>query len=293
MVWSHNRVTARRIETTAGIEVMASGTSQDHLSSRVPGKAHMHFLQSVREYEMNLALERFPPPEIQGRRCKVLEVGSGTGQQAKRMNEAGYDVMAIDLASSSYRDARVFHVVEYDGSSIPAADRAFDVVFSSNVLEHVTHIDAFLDEALRVMAIGGVAIHILPTPAARFWSIPAHYLWLTKRILSRVFTNRLKEGNSVPQSKLRKPANAQEWLGTFFPLRHGERGNTLTEMFYFSRWWWMKKFRSHGFSVTSVGTNHLFYTMANSMTDAMGLSVRRRLSTALGSACAIYVLQRT
>lgn len=241
---------------------------------------------------MDLAMRDFPPPFLNGRQCKVLEVGAGTGQQAKRLSEAGYDVTAIDVESSRYREARVFDVVEYDGVSIPAEDHAFDVVFSSNVLEHVSNIDAFLDEALRVLAIDGIAIHVLPTTATRFWSIPAHYIWLMKRLFARFFSAKSHEGGAPIQPKPRTPADAHEWIGTLFPLRHGERGNTFTEMFYFARWWWAKTFQEHGFNIVEVKPNHLFYTLANSMTDSISLHLRKRLAGVLGSACAIYVLKR-
>lgn len=253
----------------------------------------MRFLEFVREYELALALTRFPSPVLQGRqRCKVLEIGAGTGQQAKRISEAGYEVMAIDVKSSHYRSARVFDVKEYDGISIPAADGTFDVVFSSNVLEHVVNIDSFLDETLRVMANGGVAIHILPTAATRFWSIPAHYAWLMKRIFARMSSSNAHGNTTHAPPKPRTPSNIREWLATLFPMRHGERGNTLTEIFYFSRWWWVQKFSAHGFRIVSISANHLFYTLANSMTDIISLPMRERLSTLLGSACTIYVIKR-
>ena len=61
-----------------------------------------------------------------------------------------------------------------------------DVVFSSNVLEHVAAIDAFLDETARVLKPEGRAIHILPTPAWRGWSMLTYYGWLAKRVLGLI-----------------------------------------------------------------------------------------------------------
>lgn len=73
-------------------------------------------------------------------------------------------------------------------------------------------------------------------------------------------------------------------------MRHGERGNTLTEAYYFSSFWWTRKFREHGFVVRRIEPNRIFYTMANSMTDSIKFSLRRKLSRLLGSSCKIYVL---
>jgi SAM-dependent methyltransferase len=165
-----------------------------------------------------------------------------------------------------------------------------DVVFSSNVLEHVEEIDAFLAETRRVMKDDGLAIHILPTGTCRAWSIAAHYLWLFRRLVAALQWGVAGKAAAPSLRRPLRPRSAREWLGTFFPLRHGERGNTVTEMYYFSSFWWSRKFRRHGFRVRKVEPNRIFYTMANSMTDSIDLSTRRKLSFFLGSSCKIYVL---
>jgi SAM-dependent methyltransferase len=252
--------------------------------------AHLRALDAIRACELEHAVAHFPPATQRADTCSVLELGAGAGYQARIMCEAGYRVLAIDMASSYYRAVRVHEVVEYDGRSIPAGDGAFDVVFSSNVLEHVTEIDGLLKEMRRVLKPGGRAVHILPTTSCRVWSIPAHYLWLCKR-LPAVVRHRFGDP-ALPstESAPRRPTSAREWLGTFVPLPHGERGNTLTEAYYFSSFWWARKFREHGFVVRRIEPNRIFYTMANSMTDSIRFSLRRKLSRLLGSSCRIYVL---
>ena len=77
---------------------------------------------------------------------------------------------AIDLATSNYAHDRLFPVQDYDGRRIPLADRSVDVIFSSNVLEHVDNFDEISAEFRRVLKPEGFAIHVLPTTAWRFWS---------------------------------------------------------------------------------------------------------------------------
>lgn len=257
-----------------------------------PDTTHLRVLQAIREQELRFAMKHFPAKPSSRAACKVLEIGAGTGHQAKQISDFGYEVTAIDLTSSYYRPLRVFDVTDYDGKVIPAHDSAFDVVFSSNVLEHVADIDGFLEEARRVMAKGGIAVNILPTGSCRLWSIPAHYIWLVKRIFAALKVVKHATNEKVP-AKPHAPATLTEWLGILFPLRHGERGNTLTEIYYFSQHWWTRKFCSHGFKVVKAEPNRLFYTMANSMTDSIRLDTRSKLSRILGSACTIYVLEHT
>jgi SAM-dependent methyltransferase len=253
-----------------------------------PNQIHMQALWRVRKYELNIALGYFPPVS-ETQPCKVLELGSGTGQQAQYLTERGYNVLALDLPSSSYREARVFDIQEYDGENLPANDNAFDVVFSSNVLEHVINIDKVLLETYRVLKSGGIAVHLVPSPSCRGWSIFAHYIWLFRRIFSRIFVK--KSADSHVQMP-RTPQSSKEWLGTFFPLRHGERGNTLTEMYYFSERYWLRKFEEHGFKIKMLSNNSIFYTMANAIGTLLPLKTREKLAFFLGSSCNIYVIEK-
>lgn len=268
-----------------------SASSPDPSDGRPPNPGHLRALHLIRTYELGLAMRYFPTPSL-SRQCRVLEIGAGTGRQAAQMRDAGYNVLAIDLANSHYRTARVHPVQEYDGRTIPMPDRSADVVFSSNVLEHVAHIDEFLLETRRVLAEGGVAIHILPSATCRLWSLPAHYLWLLKRISQRGFPP-LRAENSSSQSPdvPRTPANLDEWLSTLFPVRHGERGNALTEAWYFSRHWWKTTFQRNGFIMERMEPNQLFYTMSNILTDRIGIPTRVSLSRFFGSSCTIFVLR--
>lgn len=248
----------------------------------------MQALSIIRKHEIDIAIQHFPPLG-QGTSCQVLELGAGTGQQAKYLSNEGYSVFAIDLPSSSYKDSQIFKIKEYDGKNIPAENEKFDVVFSSNVLEHVVEIDDVLQETHRVLKKNGITIHIIPSPTCRIWSIPAHYIWLAKRIIDR-FTLRGDLSSNIRPP--RTPASTKEWLGTFFPLRHGERGNTLTEIYYFSQFYWKRKFISHNFAIQEIFTNDIFYTMANVLGSSLNLEIRKILSKFMGSSCYIYVLTK-
>ena len=99
----------------------------------------------------------------------------------------GFVVEAIDLEQNPYAKNLVYNVISYDGKNIPFPDEYFDVVFSSNVLEHIAHIDQFLLEIKRVLKSNGIAIHILPTGSWRFWTNLSHYLYIIKAILLMVY----------------------------------------------------------------------------------------------------------
>lgn len=221
---------------------------------------------------------------------RVLEIGAGTGFQAKVMAEAGFEVSAVEIASSPYRSERVFPVADYDGIHLPFEDGTFDAIFSSNVLEHVPHIEQFLCETKRVLAPKGICIHVLPTSAWRLWSMLSHYPWILKRV-AMLATNRTVESPNGPR-RPSVPKSASSWIQTLFPVRHGEHGNALTEIFHFGAAAWRRRFRNGGFAELGTQPTGLFYTNAALFGSSISMVTRQRLARALGSACRIYVLRK-
>src|SRR5262249_57567979 len=114
-------------------------------------------LDGVRGAELDKVASLFPTG------ARVLEIGAGTGKQALELQRRGFDVTAIEIAESNYAAHRVFPIKDYDGRAIPLADASVDVVFSSNVLEHVTDLSRMHAEIRRVLAPGGTCVHVLPT----------------------------------------------------------------------------------------------------------------------------------
>ena len=248
---------------------------------------HTAFLHQLRKHELIHVLRFFPKQESNGKRRKVLEIGAGTGYQSKYLTRLGFDVTAIDIKSSAYRNERVFPVLEYDGCSIPMATGTFDIVFSSNVLEHVAKIDDFLDELRRVMSPDGYAIHVLPTPAWRFWTYITHYIWVTKRLWV-LFARKKNDTVRSPQI----PKSPRDIAGTLFPMRHGERGSSITELFYFSKRWWLKQFSGHGYKNVANQPTGIFYTGSFALGASLSIQRRRKLARILGSACRTYVFMK-
>jgi SAM-dependent methyltransferase len=220
---------------------------------------------------------------------KVLEIGGGTGSQAAALSRLGVDVTSIEIAASNYRHARVFPLVEYDGVHIPFEDETFDTLFSSNVLEHVPHLDKFQTEMMRVLKPNGRAIHVMPSATWRLWSNLTHYIWLIQMLMLMLRQDRAPTGARGPlqgagTSLLRKAA---------LPGRHGERGNIFTEAFYFRSAWWRDYFEKAGWSVVDVSPVPLFYTGYMVLRDRLDLSLRKKLASCIGAASTCFVLRKS
>jgi ubiquinone/menaquinone biosynthesis C-methylase UbiE len=97
---------------------------------------------------------------------RVLDLGCGEGDFAADAAQAGADVLGVDVAEEAIRRARARHPelrFERVGDELPAQDASFDLVWCSEVLEHVLDTAVLLSEARRVLKTGGVIV--ITTPA--------------------------------------------------------------------------------------------------------------------------------
>lgn len=220
---------------------------------------------------------------------KVLEIGGGNGFQAKMIADMGCAVISVDIPPIASSDS-FFKVIAYDGIHLPLEDKAIDVVFSSNVLEHIKTLGITLNESRRVLADDGLAIHILPTPTWRLWTSLAHYVYLIFRLLG---INRSVGGKLPPtvSEKLKAVGVMSTIQRVLFAAPHGEYPSAWSELWYFSKARWLSEFERQGFELVSYQPTRLFYS---GYTLFPGLSQRSRaiMSRFLGSSTAIFVLRK-
>lgn len=243
-------------------------------------------LEKIRCYELDLAVSEFTEDAV------VLEIGAGAGFQAKRLAELGYSVCAIDISQSNYRKYRVWPVEEYNGRDIPYPDNYFDIVFSSNVLEHIREIKLFQTEMQRVLKPQGFAVHIVPTSSWRIWTSVAHYPYLLK-VACKVTVDQFRRRTSESSPSLNGVICLSKMLAlrnVLLPHRHGERGNFVSELFFFSPFYWTGLFKNHGWEIQKSYPSSLIYTGYSILGERLSFRLRSILSKVCGSACQIFVL---
>jgi SAM-dependent methyltransferase len=245
------------------------------------------YLDRVRYAELCSVRSLFPDSG------SVLEIGGGNGYQAAVLKSWGLQVVSIDVDTQGIWTERYFDVTGYDGKTLPVADRTVDVIFSSNVLEHIAEdaLQALLTEMRRALAPGGFAVHLVPTPVWRLWTIMAHYPWLILRVIRRT-----SGGEGMVQPSVASVIQRRGLRGllkrALWPAPHGEYPSSFAELFAFRERAWRERFDAGGFTVTQCYPAGIFYT-GYTLLPRLPMSWRRFMSKLLGSACKVYVVKPT
>lgn len=241
-------------------------------------------LEKLRRAELDSVKSYFKPG------MRVLELGGGNGYQASLIASWGCEVSSIDLPGEAAWQKTYYPVQDYDGKNIPFESGNFDLVFSSNVLEHIQHLDDILVEIRRVLKPKGLAIHILPSSTWRFWSSLAHYFYILKRLLKLQSSVLGMEKPPSVKEKLDQKGTAYVISRILLAGAHGEYPNALSELYYFSKYRWLQVFQRNEFNIVEVSGNNLFYT-GYALFPNLPLATRQTMSRWMGYACHIFVMK--
>lgn len=135
----------------------------------------------------------------------VLDIGCGDGTNAKRIKKLGFDVFGVDISKQAVKKAQEngikAKVVDLNTQKLPFEDNHFDVVWLTDVIEHVFWPDELLSEIYRVLKKGGYLY--LTTPNVSWYIIrlrillgdtlkdvhPEHIHWFNKKNLLETLAN--------------------------------------------------------------------------------------------------------
>lgn len=121
--------------------------------------------------------------------ARVIDIGGASGYVGEAIADAGAAALTVeyDWAQIVEHGRRLRHGVQGDGLALPVFDAAFDVAYSSNVLEHVPDPEQMLREMVRVVCPGGI-VFVTYTNWLSPWggheTAPWHYFggeWAARR----------------------------------------------------------------------------------------------------------------
>jgi SAM-dependent methyltransferase len=101
------------------------------------------------------------------RESRILEIGAGGGFTLSALGQAGFaHLTGLDLTSTTMAAMRArlpdVDLVAADAESLPLAGGSFDVLLSTDLVEHLPDLDRHLAEAARVLRPGGS--YLIKTP---------------------------------------------------------------------------------------------------------------------------------
>jgi 2-polyprenyl-3-methyl-5-hydroxy-6-metoxy-1,4-benzoquinol methylase len=112
---------------------------------------------------LSIVFDELLPRQLTG--LRTLDLGCGTGWFSQRASDLGAYVTSLDisvsLAGIARNRARSSAVVA-DAICVPFASDSFDLVISSEMLEHLARPEEALKEAVRVLAPGGMLVVTTP-----------------------------------------------------------------------------------------------------------------------------------
>lgn len=236
---------------------------------RFPFRAHDYHLLAnepnyLRTFELESTLKASKRPNF----GKVLELGCGTGIQTILLASRADQVIATDYTSERFPDNLPSNVqfMAMDAQNLRQfKDGEFDLVFSSNLLEHLPQVDSCLAECRRVLARGGIAIHTVPNNLWKLFYLLLYYPSLMRTACTKLCgrfvmsdrTSHLQQTRALNDNL--RDVRRLRWTRHLFPSPHGISSSHWREWFAWRERTWCQRFEHAGFQLDSIARLPFYY----------------------------------
>lgn len=187
-----------------------------------------------------------------------LEIGAGDGYQTQFLSERCSRFISSDLNFGRIKEKNKNPKIEFiqcdaDNLENKFKPGQFDLVFSSNVLEHLSKPDNFLKENAKILSLDGFAVHIVPNRWMKFFYIVLFYPNVLVLVIDRIAglfkgekvfrgenissENNINSVSEKPRGRFRK---------IFIPQPHGNYRGHYQEFKKWGKNEWRKIFTNNG-----------------------------------------------
>lgn len=115
-----------------------------------------------------------------GANKQALDIGCREGSQSERLKSLGYDVTPVDM-EPKYEEGITLDV----NNSFPFEDNSFDLIWCSEVIEHLDNPESSINEMRRVCKPTGRIIITTPNSYAWFFRFAAFWGWTQQKIQNK------------------------------------------------------------------------------------------------------------
>ncbi len=218
--------------------------------------AWLPHLHGIRRREIEIAFGRCPE-KVFG---TGLELGAGDGFQSGLLARYAVRLTCTDyvLDSMAPRDTDAITYRACDAEEIDSVfgRGRFDLVFSSNLMEHLPDPGRALRAIREVLAEDGIAIHVIPGP---FWKLAHVSLHLPNLVVARIESLAARGAPPVVPEGQRHPNNPKTGrrprpflARLLIPDPHGVSATNLEELLAFRRSRWEGELRRAGLEPIAV-----------------------------------------
>lgn len=216
----------------------------------------------IRERELSLVFERVRAHLGHGV-LRVLELGAGTGDNARLLRALG-PVTAVE-PFAAFDEQPGVTLVRAAAEALPLPDASFELVFSTSVLEHVGDLRRALAETSRVLAPGGLEVHVVPCVEWKVLAMAGHWVAQGRAALRRLSGRRRAstgaasaggwrgDTSAAPERRgshdardVSARATVRRGLARLVPSVHGTSPDNLSELASFRRATWRRVFADAG-----------------------------------------------
>ena len=207
-----------------------------------------------RSRQIDTIFRKCPPKAFN----KGLELGAGDGFQSALIANYVNHLTCTELNEerlSPNSNLLNVHYMIMDAETVKEKFpvQSFDLVFSSNLMEHLPNVEICFTGIHRVLQDQGIVIHSMPTTWWRFFTSLFHYPALFISLLNRLGKNNSKravnpKGNNLKQNR----STLSLWKKVLIPKPHGVSSNIFSEHFAFKKKKWVNLFDKTGFEIIRI-----------------------------------------
>jgi len=214
--------------------------------------------QFLRKFEIDKVLDGFEKDHFD----KALELGCGSGKYSKHLAHYCKKLIALeynkDRLTEQSNDKITFIVGDAQDLS-RFSDGEMDLIFSSNLIEHLPRLNQCLAECRRIIKQEGLIIHTVPNRTWQIFRLLLYYPYVLKTILSRIFSAKKTTAHLTCEgakpaldSNLRPLKNKVSLKGGLLPKTHGISKSHFGEFENWRQKYWTKIFESNKLEVVDI-----------------------------------------
>jgi SAM-dependent methyltransferase len=215
------------------------------------------YLHHVRRQEVERIFGRCPPKVF----AVGLELGAGDGYQSALLEAYAERLVVTDWDVQRLRSRRSATVEVHPCDAERVAEQfpagSFDLVFSSNLLEHLPNPGLALRGIHTILKEDGVTVHVMPAPAWKLCDLALTGPVAMGRAVRRVVRGRPAgvdgaRGRGGTNNPKQSPSDRRRIWQRLWPDPHGAYSGHWEEVWAYRRRRWERELGRAGFEVVSV-----------------------------------------